>query len=172
MVKSNNDDDGSTTTTDDDHDEYVTNFYRQKRQAKRDYLAAAGEKFSGGGRMDIYSNSRGEANHNDHSLDHYFNHDGRLLHHHVDRAFIRRSSINNGSGGGGNSHDDKDGLKHIQPAFVSKQHDHTTAQQHARVASSVRGGSIVAQQGRRKHSKNYNCYYGRDNNNKKSGMKD
>jgi len=173
VVKSNNDDDGSTTTTDDDHDEYVTNFYRQKRQAKRDYLAAAGEKFSGGGRMDIYSNSRGEANHNDHSLDHYFNHDGRLLHHHEDRggdvdqrAFIRRSST---TIGGGNSHDDNDGLKRIQPALVSKQHDHTTAQQHARVASSVRGGSIVAQQGRRKHS-NYNCYYGSDNNNnKKSG---
>ena len=176
MVKSNNDDDGSTTTTDDDHDEYVTNFYRQKRQAKRDYLAAAAKTFSGGGRMDSYSNSRGEANHNDYSLNHYFNHDRRLHHHHhedrggdVDqRAFIRRSSINNGSGGGGNSHDDNDGLKRIQPAFVSKQHDHTTAQQHARVASSVRGGSIVAQQGRRKHSKNYNCYYGSDNN-KKSG---
>eukprot|EP00984_Skeletonema_dohrnii_P023516 scaffold12609_cov132-Skeletonema_dohrnii-CCMP3373.AAC.1 len=77
-------------------------------------------------------------------------------------------SINNGSGGGSNSHDDNDGLKHIQPAFVSKQHDHTIAQQHARVASSVRGGSIVAQHGRRKHS-NYNCYYGSDKNNKKSG---
>eukprot|EP00985_Skeletonema_marinoi_P001131 scaffold459_cov78-Skeletonema_marinoi.AAC.1 len=151
-----------TTNKDDDNDEpeeYVTNFYRQKRLEKRE-LAAKTVARSNGGDPHLRSAA-------DHSLDHYFDHHDAIVRKsdHLDdngdgsgdgdgkkRAFFRRSNIS-----GGSNYDD-DGIKNKRPAFLPNS---SSKQQHARVASSVRGGSMT-QHVRSKHSNN--DHYGSKNN--------
>eukprot|EP00574_Skeletonema_japonicum_P000317 CAMPEP_0201739418 /NCGR_PEP_ID=MMETSP0593-20130828/45770_1 /ASSEMBLY_ACC=CAM_ASM_000672 /TAXON_ID=267983 /ORGANISM="Skeletonema japonicum, Strain CCMP2506" /LENGTH=783 /DNA_ID=CAMNT_0048233689 /DNA_START=182 /DNA_END=2530 /DNA_ORIENTATION=+ len=132
-------------------EEYVTNFYRQKRIEKRELAAkAVGVEEAN----NIYNDS--------HSLDHYFDHDaigvqsGQSGHYYSKggdggdlkkkRAFFRRRAISSKDV----SHDldvDGEGVKRgtKRPAFLSnskQQQDHARAS----VASSVRGGSIARQQ--------------------------
>jgi len=147
-----------TTNNDDEPEEYVTNFYRQKRLEKRELAAKTVARSNGG---DHHFRSAA-----DHSLDHYFDHhDDAIVRKsgHLDdngdgsgdgdgkkRAFFRRSNIS-----GGSNYDD-DGIKNKRPAFLPN-----NKQQHARVASSVRGGSMT-QHVRSKHSNN--DHYGSKNN--------
>eukprot|EP00984_Skeletonema_dohrnii_P030229 scaffold21575_cov172-Skeletonema_dohrnii-CCMP3373.AAC.3 len=144
-----------TTNNDDDNnepEEYVTDFYRQKRLEKRE-LAAKTVARSNGGDHHLRSAA-------DHSLDHYFDHHDAIVRKsgHLDdnvndgnsgsgdgdgkkRAFFRRSNVSGGS--------NYDGIKNKRPAFLPN-----SKQQHARVASSVRGGGSITQHVRSKHSNN------------------
>ena len=161
-----------TTNNDDNNDpeEYVTNFYRQKRLEKRE-LAAKTVARSNGGDHHLRSAA-------DHSLDHYFDYHDAIVRKsgHLDnnvkdgnsdsgdgdgkkRAFFHRSNI---SSGGSNS-SSYDGIKNKRPAFLPNS---SSKQQHARVASSVHGGSIT-QHVRSKHSsnsRNTNHYGSKKNN--------
>ena len=127
---------------DNSEEEYVTNFYRQKREEKRELAAG---KMSG--------DPSGEREADDHSLDHYFDHDTIVMQNDNNvnvgnrkRDFFRRR---NNRGGGGNSYDGE-ATKKKPAAFLPK------TKQHARVASSVRGGGSITQQVRKQQKSSIN----------------